>query len=37
MMHKFIKLNDGTQIVHSNVLFDEQGKEYVKVYMGNSL
>ncbi len=33
MMHQFMELNDGTQIVHSDALFDEQGKEYVKVYM----
>ena len=31
MMHQFIELNDGTQIVHSDALFDEQGKEYVKI------
>ena len=33
MMHQFMELNDGTQIVHSDALFDEQGNEYVKVYM----
>lgn len=33
MMHAFMQLNDGTEIVHSDVLYDENGKEYVKVYM----
>lgn len=33
MMHQFMELNDGTQIVHSDALLDEQGKEYVKVYI----
>ncbi len=33
MMHKFMELNDGTQIVHSDALYDDKGNEYVKVYM----
>lgn len=33
MMHAFMQLNDGTEIVHSDILYDEEGKEYVKVYM----
>lgn len=33
MMHKFMELNDGTEIVYSDVLQDVQGKEIVKVYM----
>ena len=33
MMHAFMQLNDGTEIVHSDVLYDEAGNEYVKVYM----
>lgn len=32
-MHAFMQLDDGTEIVHSDVLYDEEGKEYVKVYM----
>ena len=30
MMHAFMQLNDGTEIVHSDILYDEEGKEYVK-------
>ena len=33
MMHAFMQLNDGTEIVHSDILYDENGQEYVKVYM----
>ena len=33
MMHAFMQLNDGTEIVHSDVLYDDNGKEFVKVYM----
>ena len=33
MMHPFMELNDGTQIVHSDVMYDESGKELVEVYM----
>ena len=33
MMHPFMELNDGTQIVHSDVMYDETGKEFVEVYM----
>ncbi len=33
MMHQFLELNDGTQIVHSDVMYDEKGKEFVEVYM----
>ena len=33
MMHQFLELNDGTQIVHSDVIDDETGKEFVEVYM----
>ena len=32
-MHDFMQLNYGTVIVHSDVLYDENGKEYVEVYM----
>ena len=33
MMHQFLELNDGTQIVHSDVMYDESGKELVEVYV----
>ena len=33
MMHPFMELNDGTQIVHSDVMYDETGKEVVEVYV----
>ncbi len=33
IMHKFIELNDGTQIVHSDVMYDEAGKEFVEMYV----
>ena len=33
MMHAFMQLNDGTEIVHSDALYDSNGQEYVKVYM----
>ena len=33
MMHQFLELNDGTQIVHSDVMYDETGNEFVEVYM----
>lgn len=33
MMHQFMELNDGTQIVHSDVMYDDSGRELVKVYM----
>ena len=33
MMHKFMELNDGTQIVHSDVMCDESGEEFVEVYV----
>ena len=33
MMHAFMQLNDGTEIVHSDIMYDDNGKEYVKVYM----
>lgn len=33
MMHKFMELNDGTEIVHSDVMYDDKGAELVKVYM----
>lgn len=28
-----MELNDGTEIVHSDLIYDENGKEIVKVYM----
>ena len=31
MMHPFMELNDGTQIVHSDVMYDETGKKFVEV------
>ena len=37
MMHAFMQLNDGTEIVHSDILYDENGQEYVKVYMESLL
>ena len=33
MMHPFMELNHGTQIVHSDVMYDETGKEVVEVYV----
>ena len=33
IMHKFIELNDGTQIVHSDVMYDEAGKGFVEMYV----
>ena len=33
IMHKFMELNDGTQIVHSDVMYDEAGKEFVEMYV----
>ena len=33
MMHPFMELNDGTQIVHSDVMYDETGKEVAEVYV----
>lgn len=33
MMHQFMALNAGTQIVHSDVMYDESGKEVVEVYV----
>ena len=33
MMHKFLELNDGTQIVHSDVMCDESGRECVEMYV----
>ena len=33
MMHPFMELNDGTQIVHSDVMYDQSGKEFVEVYV----
>ena len=32
-MYAFMQLNDGMEIVHSDVLYDGNGKEYVKVYI----
>ena len=33
MMHQFLELQDGPQIVHSDVMYDESGKELVEVYV----
>ena len=33
MMHAFMILNDETEIVHSDVLYDVNGKEDFKVYI----
>lgn len=33
MMHQFMELNDGTQIVHSDIMTDDKGAELVKVYV----
>ena len=32
-----MELNDGTQIVHSDVMYDESGKDFVEVYMEKSV
>lgn len=33
MMHKFLELNDGTEMVYSDILHDDEGRETVKVYI----
>ena len=33
MMYPFMTLNDKTEIVHSEALTDDQGREYVRVYI----
>lgn len=33
MMHAFMQLDDETEIVHSDILYDQNNQEYVKVYM----